>query len=61
MKTKTEKAPIGLNVKSLPKNENEAKSQTIDTLNGLPTEENDFHPVALIFSNAQVYGIKTQE
>lgn len=27
----------------------------------LPTEENDFHPVALIFSNAQVYGITTQQ
>jgi hypothetical protein len=37
MKTKTEKALTGLNGKSLPKSESEAKSQTIDTLNGAKT------------------------
>lgn len=45
MKTKTEKAPIGLNGKSLPKNENEAKSQTIDTLNGAKTADTTLNVV----------------
>lgn len=45
MKTKTEKAPTGLNGKSLPKNENEAKSQTIDTLNGAKTADTTLNVV----------------
>lgn len=45
MKTKTEKAPIGLNGKSLPKNESEAKSQTIDTLNGAKTADTTLNVV----------------
>jgi small-conductance mechanosensitive channel len=45
MKTETEKALIGLNGKSLPKNENEAKSQTIDTLNGAKTADTTLNVV----------------
>ncbi len=45
METKTKKAPTGVNGKSLPKTEKEAKSQTIDTLNGVKSAETTLNVV----------------